>query len=147
MADNINRRRILLNKGKMYWDGETIADGVKSEITITPIVTTSRSLNEVVPSSRWAGIESIKVSITEYRSTARVKDMVKKYLETGETPEVTIQGIQDDKNSDYYDTVGKEVVTALGCVPTDAMKLLSIDSSSSDHLQDELSFNCKDLKF
>lgn len=147
MADNINRRRILLNKGRIYWDGETIADGVKSEITITPIVTTSRSLNEVIPSSRWAGIESIKVSVSEYRCTSRVKDMIKKYLETGETPEVTIQGIQDDKNSDYYDTVGKEVVTALGCVPTDAMKLLSIDSSSGEHLQDELTFNCKDLKF
>lgn len=147
MADNVNRRRILLNKGKIYWDGETIADSVKCEITITPIVTTSRSLNEVVPSSRWAGIESIKVSVTKYRSTSRVKDMAKKYLETGVTPEVTIQGIQNDENSDYYDAVGKEVVTALGCVPTDAMKLLSVDSSSSDHLQDELTFNCKDLKF
>lgn len=147
MADKLNRSRILLNKGNMYWNGEAIADGVKCEITVTPKVTTSKSLNEVVPSSRWAGIESIKVTVTEYRSTSRMKDMVKNYLETGVTPEVTIQGTQDDKNSDYYEAIGKEIVTALGCVPTDAIKLLSIDASSDEHLQDEMNFNAKDLKF
>lgn len=147
MADKLNRSRILLNKGNMYWNGEIVADGVKCEIVVTPKVTTSKSLNEVVPSSRWAGIESIKVTVTEFRSTSRMKDMVKDYLETGVTPEVTIQGTQDDKNSDYYEAIGKEIITALGCVPTDAIKLLSIDASSDDHLLDEMNFNVKDLKF
>lgn len=147
MADKLNRSRILLNKGNMYWNGEIVADGVKCEIVVTPKVTTSKSLNEVVPSSRWAGIESIKVTVTEFRSTSRMKDMVKDYLETGVTPEITIQGTQDDKNSDYYEAIGKEIVTALGCVPTDAIKLLSIDASSDDHLQDEMNFNAKNLKF
>ncbi|MDO4301641.1 MAG: phage tail tube protein [Clostridia bacterium] len=147
MSDKLNRSRILLNKGNMYWDGEIIADGIKCEIIVTPKVTTSKSLNETVPSSRWAGIESIKATVTEYRSTARAKNLVKNYLETGETPEVTIQGTQDDENSDYYEAIGKETVTALGCVPTDAIKILSLDASSDEHLQDEMSFNVKDLKF
>ena len=94
MADRANRSRILLNKGKMYWNGNIIVDGIKCEVVVTPTVTTSKSINEVVPSSRWAGIDSIKVTLSEYRSTARAKDMVKQFLETGVTPEVTIQGIQ-----------------------------------------------------
>ena len=147
MADRANRSRILLNKGKMYWNGNIIVDGIKCEVVVTTTVTTSKSINEVVPSSRWAGIDSIKVTLSEYRSTARAKDMVKQFLETGVTPEVTIQGIQDDKNSDYYDAVGKEIVTVIGCVPTGDIKLLSVDADSNDHLQDEFTFNGKDIKF
>lgn len=147
MAERVNRSRILLNKGKMYWQGQEVLDGIKCTIVITPIVTTSRAVNEKVPSSRWAGIESIKVTLSEYRATSRAKDMIKHYLETGETPEFTIQGIQDDKNSDYYDAVGKEVVTALGCVPTNDITALNIDADSNDHLVDEYTLNAKDLKF
>lgn len=147
MSEKVNRRRILLNKGKMYWNGEIIADGVKAKVTIKPKVTTSKSVNEMVPSSRWAGIELITVEVTEYRSTARAKEMVKHYMETEETPEVTIQGTQDDKNSDYYAAVGKEFITALGCVPTNDITLLEIDGSSDEHLQDSFTFNAKDLKF
>jgi hypothetical protein len=61
----------------MYWNGNIIVDGIKCEVVVTPTVTTSKSINEVVPSSRWAGIDSIKVTLSEYRSTARAKDMVK----------------------------------------------------------------------
>lgn len=147
MSDRVNRSRILLNKGKIYWNGKIIADAVKAKIIITPAVTTSKSVNESVPSSRWAGIQSIKVELEEFRSTPRAKDMVKVYWETGVTPEVTIQGTQDDKNSDYYEAVGKETVTALGCVPTSDITLLDVDGSSDEHLKDTFNFNCKDLKF
>lgn len=147
MSNRVNRSRILLNKGKIYWNGDIVCDSVKAKITIKPTVTTSKSVNEVVPSSRWAGIDSITVEVTEFRATSRAKDMVKNYMETGETPEVTIQGTQDDKNSDYYDAVGKEIVTALGCVPTNDITLLEIDGSSGDHLQDSFTFNAKDIKF
>lgn len=141
-----NARRILLNQGKIFWDGEIIADGISCVITITPTVTKSTALGERTPSSRWAQVE-YKVDVKSYRAKPYAKEYVKEYINTGLAPEVTIQGIQDDSGSDYYEAYGAETVTATGCIATGDITLLNVDSSSSDHLQDSITFAAKNLQF
>ena len=141
-----NARRILLNQGKIFWDGEIIADGVSCVITITPTVTESTSLGEITPSSRWAGVK-YKVDVKSYRSKPYAKEYVKEYINTGLAPEVTIQGIQDDKGSDYYEAYGAETVTATGCIATGDIVALNVDASSSDHFQDSITFAAKNIQF
>lgn len=138
-----NHAPISLRDGIIAVDGLVIADGVKCEIKFTPDVWEGRQLGELTPSSRWIGYK-ITGSITRRRSTPWLKEVVQKYQKGHETPELTIQGTMDDKNSDYYKQYGSDTMTAVGCVLTGDMTLISLDSGG-DVLEDSISFNAKDV--
>lgn len=138
-----NHAPISLRDGRIFVDGIVVADGVKCEITFTPDVWSGRQLGELTPSSRWLGY-AITGNITRRRSTPWLKEKIKEYQKTHETPELTIQGIMEDKNSDYYKQYGNDVVTAVGCVLTGGMSLISLDSGG-DVLEDSIAFNAKDV--
>ena len=71
-------------------------------------------------------------------------DAIKDYIKTGVTPEFTLQGIQDDKNSDYFDKNGKIKVTLKGVVLTGDLSLLNLDAEG-ELLQDEIEFGAHDM--
>ena len=83
---------------------------MKMNINFTPEVWTGRQLNEKTPSSRWVGA-TITGSMTRRRTNNWLKTKIKEYQATGATPELVIQGIMDDANSDYYAAHGSDVVT------------------------------------
>lgn len=134
----VNRRRMSLREGKVFINGNKVLDAVKCEIMFAPDVSESRALGERGMSRRWLG-RDVTGTITEYKSTPWIKDAIKQYESTGETPEFTVQGIQDDTNSDYYESNGSDVVTCEGCVLTGDLPLLSLDSEG-DLVQDEVEF-------
>ena len=70
--------------------------------------------------------------------------MVQGYINTGVTPELTIQGIADDQGSEYYANNGSDTVTVAGCVPTGDLTLLLLDSGGQV-LDDSFGFNAKTL--
>lgn len=141
----VNKRRISLREGEAYLDGMKVLESIKLEMNYTPDVSESRVLKEKGLSRRWIG-HDITGTITEYRSTPWIREAIKKYNETGATPEFTIQGIQDDKNSDYYDEHGDIMVTALGAVLTGDLPLINLDSEG-DLMQDEIEFGAHDVIF
>ncbi|MGN0621135.1 MAG: phage tail tube protein [Porcipelethomonas sp.] len=143
--DKYNHDPVMMTEGKMILDGVTVSDGVKCEIKFTPDVYTGKVLGEKTPSSRWKGY-TISVSVTRRRETPWAKDIIKKYIATGETPEFTIQGIMDDTGSDYYRKYGSDSVTVVGCVPTGDITLLGIDADGSE-LNDTITFNGKNVIF
>ena len=55
-----------------------------------------------------------------------------------------IQGIMCDGDSDFFDKYGNDVCTFVGCVPTGAMPLTSLDSNG-DVVTDSLTFNARDF--
>ena len=65
-------------------------------------------------------------------------------MKTKETPEFTIQGIMDDKNSDYYEQYGDQIITVVGCVLTGGLNLINLDSEGQV-VDDNIAFNGKDL--
>lgn len=138
-----NKAPISLRDGHVYLDGIEIADSIKCEIKFTPDVWTGRQLGDLTQNSRWLGY-AISGTITRRRSTTWLEEKIREYMKTHETPEMTIQGVMDDKNSDYYKKYGANTVTCVGCVLTGDLPLTMLDSGG-DVVEDAISFNAKDV--
>ena len=145
MADRLNKRRVISTLGKMILDGVTVADGMKFTVTATPEVAESRALGEKVKSKRYTGME-YKVSVTQYKTTPWYKKAIQPFMDSGETPEFTLQGVQMDGNSDYYDVNKEKTVTCKGCVLTGDINLIELDSEG-EYVQDELEFSAYQVNF
>ena len=79
-----------------------------------------------------------------FKTTRRYRNMIDSYLKDGKTPELTIQGVQTDKNSDFYATNKSETVTCVGCVPTDDINLIDMDTDG-DVVKESIKFGAKRL--
>ena len=73
-----------------------------------------------------------------------MKEKIKEYLKSGKTPELTVQGIMNDENSDYYAEYGSDIVTAVGCVLTGDLPLTALDCEGQV-VDDDIAFNIKDI--
>ncbi len=138
-----NKSPISLKEGKAFIDGVEVLDAIQCNITFTPDVWSGKQLGERTDSSRWLGYK-ITGNITRRRSTAWLEEKIKEYKQTGKTPELTIQGIMNDDNSDYYETYGTNTVTAVGCVLTGDLPLTRLDSNG-EVVEDNIAFNAKDI--
>lgn len=138
-----NKSPMSLREGKIFIDGVECADGVKCTINFTPTVWSGTQLGERTPSSRWLGY-TITGSIIRRRSNNWLREKIKEYKASGATPELTIQGIMDDTNSDYYRDFGTDTVTAVGCVLTGDLPLTALDSAG-EIVDDVIGFNAKDI--
>ncbi|WP_293969384.1 phage tail tube protein [uncultured Ruminococcus sp.] len=143
MSMKYNDNPISLREGKVFIDGVECLDSVKCEIKFTPDVWEGKQLGDTTPSSRWLGAK-ISGNITRRRSTPWLKDIIKKYIKDHKTPEITIQGIMEDKGSDYYEKYGTDTVTCVGCVLTGDLPLTALDSEG-DVVDDNIAFNAKDI--
>ena len=87
-----------------------------------------------------------KVSVTQYKTTPWYKKAIQPFMDSGETPEFTLQGVQMDGNSDYYDVNKEKTVTCKGCVLTGDINLIELDSEG-EYVQDELEFSAYQVNF
>ena len=134
-----NKNPISLREGNVFIDGVEVLDSVNATINFTPDVWTGRQLGERGQSSRWLGY-TITGTITRRRSTNWLEVKIKEYLNSGATPEITIQGIMNDENSDYYAANGANTVTCVGCVLTGDLPLTRLDSAGQV-VDDSIGFN------
>ena len=139
-----NKNPISLREGKAFIDGVEVIDNIALTFTFTPDVWTGRQMGERSPSSRWVGYE-IAGSISRRRNTPWLREKIKEYLADGHTPEIKIQGVMTDDNSDYYAQYGSDTVTLVGVVLTGGLQLLAQNSDSSGVLEDSIAFNAKDM--
>ncbi|RHC64166.1 hypothetical protein DW833_08870 [Anaerobutyricum hallii] len=137
----VNSRPLSAREGKAYIDGVAVYDACKFKVVFKPDVWEGKQLSEQGTNRRWIGYD-IEVTLEEWKSTNRYKDMVDKYLKSGVTPELTIQGIQTDKNSDFYDRNGSNKITCVGCVPIDDISLSDMDTDG-DVVKDSVKFGAK----
>lgn len=138
-----NTRPISLRQGKIFIDGIEASDSVSATGTFTPDTWSGKQLGDYSNSTRWLGY-NLTVTVTRHRSNPYIKEVIKKYQNTHKTPEITIQGIMDDPDSDFFDKYGNDVCTYIGCVPTGAMPLTALDSNG-DVVTDSLTFNARDF--
>lgn len=139
----VNRRHISLKEGSAFIEGVKVLEGIKLSIVVTPEVWSGRSLGEKGKSRRWLGID-ITGTLSEYKSTPWYREKVNEYIKTGKTPEMVIQGIQDDKNSDFNETYGSETVTLKGCVITGDIPILDLDTDG-EVVKNQVSFGAHDI--
>ena len=137
-----NHAPISLREGHVYLDGIEIADSIKCEIKFTPDIWTGRQLGELTPSSRWLGYAITGTQLLVVAHQSGLKRKIAQYKNSHETPEMTIQGIMEDKNSDYYKIYGTNTVTCVGCVLTGDLPLTMLDSGGNV-VEDSISFNAK----
>lgn len=138
-----NKSPMSMKEGAVYLDGVEILDCVSCQIKFTPSVWQGQVLGERSPSSRWLGY-AITGSISRRRSKPWLKEKIQEYKTTGKTPELTIQGVMDDPNSDYYEEYGADTVTAVGVVLTGDLTLTDLDSGG-DIVNETITFNAKDV--
>lgn len=143
MTMQYNKNPISIREGKVFMDGVEVLDSVKCEIKWTPDVWTGRQLGERTPSSRWLGY-SVTGNITRRRSNNWLRTKIKEYMANGGTPEMKIQGVMNDENSDYYAKHGSDIVTCVGVVLTGDLPLTALDSNG-DIVDDNISFNARDI--
>lgn len=134
-----NENPISLREGHIYIDGVEVCDCVNATIKFTPDTWSGKTLGRRSNSTRWLGY-SISGTITRRRSTNWLRTKIKEYLADGGTPELKIQGIMDDANSDYYAAHGTDTVTCVGCVLTGDLPLTSLDSDGQV-VDDSIAFN------
>lgn len=140
-GERVNSRPLSAREGKAYIDGVVVYDACKFKVVFKPNVWEGKQLSELGTNRRWIGYD-IEVILEEWKTTNRYKDMVDKYLKSGVTPELTIQGIQTDKNSDFYDRNGSNKITCVGCVPIDDISLSDMDTDG-DVVKDSVKFGAK----
>ena len=142
--EKFNQKPIHIAEGYVLFNGVRVYDAIKCTITMTPKTMTSMRLGSVTPDTRWGNTREYKVEITRRRTTSWTRDMINEYKKTGITPELTICGVQSDKDSDFYEKHGDQTVTALGCVPTGDIKILELDADG-EWLDDVMTLNAKDV--
>lgn len=141
--ERVNRSPLSAREGKVYLDGVLIADTCKFQVVFKPDVWSGKQLSE--PGPTVAGLVTILRSpLRNGKTTRRYRNMIDSYLKDGKTPELTIQGVQTDKNSDFYATNKSETVTCVGCVPTDDINLIDMDTDG-DVVKESIKFGAKRL--
>lgn len=143
MGKTVNKRPLSMREGKVFLDGSEVADSCKLNLLFTPKVWEGKTLGEAGTNRRWIGYD-ITGTIEQWKTTNMWKKKVLEYIESGATPEFTIQGICEDKNSDYYDTNGGDTVTVVGCVMTGDIPLMDLDTDG-DVVKESIKFGAKDL--
>lgn len=141
MPGRVNTSPITAREGYVYLDGVLIADSCKFKVTFKPDVWKGKQLSEKGTNRRWIGYD-VEILVEEWKTTNRYNEMVMEYVNSGKTPEVTIQGIRDDKESDYYDNNGGEKITCIGCVPDGDVVLLDMDTEG-EVVKESITFGAK----
>ena len=142
-TNRVNSSPLSAREGKVYIDGVLVADSYKFLVVFKPDVWSGKQLSEHGTNRRWIGYD-IEVQISQWKTTRMYRTMIDKYLKEGITPEMTIQGIQTDKNSDFYLTNKSEKVTCTGCVPTGDINLIDMDTDG-DVVKEEITFGAKKI--
>ena len=142
-TNRVNSSPLSAREGKVYIDGVLVADSCKFLVVFKPDRWSGEQLLEHGTNRRWIGYD-IEGQISQWKTTRMYRTMIGKYLKEGITPEMTIQGIQTDKNSDFYLTNKSVKVTCTGCVPTGDINLIDMDTDG-DVVKEEITFGAKKI--
>lgn len=139
----VNKSPLSMREGKVYLDGVEVADSCKCQIVFTPKVWEGQALGDPGTNRRWIGYD-ITVTIESWKTNNRWASMVQRYIKNGATPEFKIQGVQADRNSDYYAKNKTNKITAVGCVPTGDINLLDMDTDG-EVVKESIKFGAKKI--
>lgn len=144
MKNRVNKSPVSMREGSVFLDGALVADSCKLNIVFTPKVWEGKTLGERGTNRRWLGYD-ITGTIEQWKTTPLYKKKIMEYISTGATPEFTIQGISEDKNSDYYENMGgSDSITVIGVVPTGDITLMDLDTDG-EVMKESIKFGAYDV--
>lgn len=140
-SSKVNKSPLSMREGKVFLDGVEVADSCKLQIIFTPKVWEGKALGDPGTNRRWIGYD-ITGTIESWKTNNRWEKMVRNYLSNGATPEFKIQGVQDDRNSDYYVKNKANKITITGCVLTGDINLMDLDTDG-EVVKESIKFGAK----
>ena len=140
MITNTGMSPQLKTEGKVFIDGEEFLNAKEVLIKATLNNSQSKTLGVKTQKTRTVGYD-ISVEVGTYKANKFGVNILKKYVDKGLTPSFTIQALNNDKGSDFFSQFGNDVVTVTGCVPTGDLTLLDLDASSTDYVEETITFN------
>lgn len=143
MANRVNTSPLSAREGKVYVNGTLVADSCVFKVVFKPDVWEGKQLGRKGTNRRWIGYD-IEVTIEQWKTNCFYREQINEYIKSGKTPELTIQGIQEDPNSDFYDLNGAEEVTCVGCVPKDDINLIDCDTEG-DVVKESITLGAYDI--
>lgn len=143
MASRVNTSPLSAREGKVYVDGTLVADSCVFKVVFKPDVWEGKQLGRKGTNRRWIGYD-IEVTIEQWKTNRFYRKKIDEYIKNGVTPELKIQGIQEDPNSDFYDLNGAEQVTCVGCVPKDDINLIDCDTEG-DVVKESITLGAYDI--
>ena len=143
----VNKSPLSMRQGKIIIDGDVVAEASKYTLRFTPTVWEGKTLSEQGTNRRWLGYDVTGI-IERWKTNKLLKEKIKIFLETGVTPEMTIQGIAEDPNSDFFTDNGNanDEITAVGCVLTGDLTLMDLDTDG-EVVKESISFGAKSVMF
>jgi hypothetical protein len=142
-SKRVNKSPLSAREGQVYLDGTLVADATKFNLVFTPDVWEGKCLGEMGTNRRWTGY-TITGTIEQWKTNNNYKKKIQEYLKSGATPEFKLQGVCEDKNSDYYDQNKKDTITVVGCVMTGDISLMDLDTDG-DVVKESIKFGAKNI--
>lgn len=144
-ATRVNKSPLSMREGKILIDGDLVGEASKYTLRFTPTVWEGKTLSEKGTNRRWLGYD-VTGTLEKWKTNKFLKQKIKKFLESGVTPEMTIQGICEDPNSDFYASNGKknDEITAVGCVLTGDLTLMDLDTDG-EVVKESINFGAKEV--
>lgn len=142
---HVNERPISLSEGTVSIDGKLCFDACEIQIHGNMGLWKGKSIGSPYESAKTTGV-TYRVVVKHRKQTPWARQALQKYLKDGITAEFQIQGVQKDKDSDFFDNNGAETVTANGCVIDGDIKLLELKSEGGV-FEDTINFHAHDINF
>lgn len=131
---------MLKCKGSVTFNGEELFSVETAQVVATINSNKHKSLGNDSSTTRIINAD-LKTTLKRYKVDNYVLNLYKNYISKGVTPELTLVLQNNDKSSSYFDKYKKNnTITIKGAVPTGDITLMDLDASSSDFVEEELTF-------
>jgi hypothetical protein len=137
--------RMSAREGRAFIGGKQVTSLVKLNAIFTPEVSKKRVVGQRGTTPKVIGYE-ITGTLTQFKNTPFIRDLIKQYLATGIFPKLDIQAVMDDKDSDYYKQYGEARIQFIGVQLEGDLPLIDIDSEGEE-VQEEISFSAAEVRF
>lgn len=134
-----------MREGRGFINSTQVLDLIKLNAVFTPEVSKKRSVGQRNMQSKVLGYD-VTGTITQFKGNQWVRNAIKEYIKTGVWPEMDIQGVMSDPDSDYVKNFGEERIQLLGVVLTGDLPVLDLDAEGEEVVE-EISFNAAEIRY
>ena len=138
-------KRMSAREGRGFVNGNRVTSLIKLNAVFTPEITDKRVAGQRGTSAKVIGY-AITGTITQFKATRWLRDAIKTYMTTGVFPQMDIQAVMDDADSDFFSTYGEERIQLIGVQLTGDLPVIDIDAEGEE-IQEEVTFSAAEIRF
>lgn len=144
MADP-NVKRMSAKEGRAFRGSEEVLSMISLEAVVALETTSKRVIGQRGMTHKVIGYD-VTGTITQFKSTAWIRDSIKTYVNTGVFPTFDMQAVMDDPDSDYFENNGSDRVQFIGVQLTGDLPVVSLDSDGEE-IEEEVTFSAAEIRW